>query len=266
MAAPGYLGTSQNGWPVYDDEHWQQHAVRFEVEGVGFWAANDDVAVVMGDFIQKYHDHIEPITLAVAEWPGYDDWSRALRPVRGQTSGFSNHGSCTACDLNSTRHPRGVHNTYSAAHRAALRELVNEYHGVLRSGEFYGPNSTIDGMHIEINTGPAAVKAEADRIRKLKTQEADMPLNDADIDKIWNADRIPVMDTDDPTKPADPKNPNWQVDSAIAQILKVVVRSEDRLGQLQKTINAQAGEISALKAQVAQLQTPAIDHPTTTTK
>lgn len=167
MAAAGYLGTSQNGWPVYDDAHWRQHAVRTEVEGVGFWSANADVAVVLDDFTQKYNDRIESITLPVTEWPGYDDWSRALRPVRGQTSGFSNHGSITARDLNSTEHPRGVHNTYSAAQRAELRKLVDEYDGVLRSGEFYGPGSTIDGMHIEINDGvtPAEVKRLADKIR-----------------------------------------------------------------------------------------------------
>jgi hypothetical protein len=167
------LGTSQNGWPVYDDT---SHFTRVKVAGVGFWAANDDVAVVLADFTQRFHDTIESITLPVSESPGYDDWSYNVRPVRGQTSGYSNHASSTAWDLNATRHPRGVHNTYSDLKRAGLRELVARYDGVLRDGEFY-QQGTIDGMHIEINAGPAAVKRVADRIRAHQ-EENDMELTD----------------------------------------------------------------------------------------
>lgn len=156
----GKIGISQNGWPVYDDT---SNFVRFEVEGVKFWAANNDVAVVMGDFIQRFHNTIEPIDQPVKESPGYDDWSYAVRPVRGQTDGYSNHGSATADDLNATRHPRGVRNTYTPAKRKVLRELVDRYDGVLRHGEFY--TSTIDGMHVEIDADRAEVKRVADRIR-----------------------------------------------------------------------------------------------------
>lgn len=183
MPPAGYLGTSQNGWPVYDDAHFKDHAVYTKVEGVGFWSANADVALVMDDFTQKYHDRIEHITLPVAEWPGYDDWSRALRPVRGQTTGYSNHGSCTARDLNSTRHPRGVHGTYTDLKRKGLRELVNDSlylvdgASVLRDGEFY-QTGTIDGMHVEANKGPAAFKIVADRIRAKAHEEDDMKLTD----------------------------------------------------------------------------------------
>lgn len=167
------LGTSQNGWTVYDDT---SHFTRVTVAGVGFWAANADVATVLADFTQRYNDTIESITLPVKEAPGYDDWSYAVRPVRGQTTGYSNHASATAWDLNSTRHPRGVHGTYPGDLRDKLKALVARYHGVLRDGEFY-TTSTIDGMHIEINAGAAAVKAEADRIRN-EHKEDDMELTD----------------------------------------------------------------------------------------
>jgi hypothetical protein len=170
------LGTSQNGWPVYDDT---ENFTRVKVEGVGFWAANDDVALVLADFTQRYHDTIEKITLPVSEDPGYDDWSYAVRPVRGQTEGYSNHASASAWDLNSTRHPRGVKNTYSASQRAKLKKLVerDEYQvggeSVLRDGEFYGPGATIDGMHIEINASAKSVAKAADQIRKAREEAED---------------------------------------------------------------------------------------------
>jgi len=153
------IGVSQNGWPVYTTT---APFVRFVVEGRGFWAANADVAVVMKDFISWFHKNIENINLTVKESPGYDDWSYAVRPVRGQTSGYSNHGSATAIDINATRHPRGVHGTYSASKRALLKKKIDSYGGVLRHGEFY--TSTIDGMHVEINKNAAAVAAAAHKI------------------------------------------------------------------------------------------------------
>ena len=200
------LGTSQNGWPVYDNT---DRFTRVTVEGVGFWAANRDVAVVLADFTQRYNDTIESITLPVKESPGYDDWSYAVRPVRGQTSGYSNHASATAWDLNSTRHPRGVHGTYSGLKRKGLKALVADYDGVLRDGEFYN-QGTIDGMHVEINDDAAAVKAMANKIRE---RNEDVALSSDD--KKWLEEAIvrkvrdlfedvrfienrPVRDTDPP--------------------------------------------------------------------
>lgn len=192
------IGTSQNGWPVYDDT---DHFTRVKVEGVGFWAANSDVAVVLADFAQKFNDRIESINLKVNEDPGYDDWSYAVRPVRGQTTGYSNHGSATAWDLNSTRHPRGVTGTYSSADRKRLRDLIDEYDGVLRHGEFY--SNVIDGMHVEINAGASAVKRMADKIReKNDVLNADdkkwleAKIKSAVLDVLQNEKFIPNITTD----------------------------------------------------------------------
>jgi len=175
------LGTSQNGWPVYDDATFRDHAVKCVVEGISvpMWAANDDVGTVLQDFAEWFHHEIEPLDMPVKEVPHSDDWSRALRAVRGQTTGFSNHGSCTAWDLNATRHPRGVKNTYSPANRAKLRAKIATYDGVLRHGEFY--TGTIDGMHVEINDSAAAVHRVAERIRatnQAAQEAADMELTD----------------------------------------------------------------------------------------
>lgn len=154
------IGTSQNGWPVYDTT---APFVRFTVEGRGFWAASADVATVLKDFITWYHKNIESINLKVKETPGYDDWSYAVRPVRGQTTGYSNHGSATAIDINATLHPRGVKNTFTKAQRDKIKAKIATYGGVLRHGEFY--TSTVDGMHVEINANAAAVAKMATKIR-----------------------------------------------------------------------------------------------------
>lgn len=160
------IGTSQNGWDVYDET---SHFTRVTVEGRGFWAANEDVAWLLADFTQRFHDTIESINLPVAEAPGYDDWSWNVRPIRGQTTGYSNHGSATAWDLNATRHPRGVHGTYSPSKRTLLRKLVDRYEGALRHGEFY--LGTIDGMHVEVNVNRAKVAA---LVARLKEEEEEM--------------------------------------------------------------------------------------------
>lgn len=158
------IGTSQNGWTVYSDT---SNFTRFEAAGVKFWAANSDVAVIAADFINWYDKNIESINLKVKETPGYDDWSYAVRPIRGQTSGYSNHGSATAWDLNATRHPRGVKGTHTPAERDKLRTKLQEYRGVIRHGEFY--TGTVDGMHFEIDDDRTAVNQVATAIRKRNT-------------------------------------------------------------------------------------------------
>jgi hypothetical protein len=254
VSAPGYIGTSQNGWPVYDDDHFRDHAVRITVAGVAFWAASSDVAVVLGDFTQKYNDTIESITLPVKEAPGYDDWSRALRPVRGQTSGYSNHASITAWDLNSSRHPRGVHNTYSAAHRKVLHALVNDDLylvgglSVLRDGEFY--NSTIDGMHIEINAGPSAVKIVADRIRNLSEGLTVVSLSKADVAKLIHDEVLNVLRKEEfiPNTPLDgtKASGNWTVQG-------VLEKADQKADRANANDNAQNDAIAALTAKVDKL-------------
>jgi hypothetical protein len=166
------IGISQNGYPVYDNT---DHFVQFEFKGRKFWAADDEVATVFLYWLAWCEDHLEPINLPVHETPGYDDWSWNVRPVRGQTTGYSNHSSATAIDRNSTLHPRGVRGTYSHAQRVAMAdELAGPVlRGVLRAGEFY-TTSTIDGMHFEINDDRAAVKAAANRIRENDVTKDDV--------------------------------------------------------------------------------------------
>ncbi|HST86294.1 MAG TPA: hypothetical protein VLL08_31440 [Kineosporiaceae bacterium] len=172
---------SQNGWPAYATT---EHFTRFTAGGAGWWAANDDVAVVFAEFIRQFVKRIESL-----KGPILDDWSWANRLVRGSTSVVSNHGSATAIDLNSLKHPRGVHNTFSRVDRAVMHEIrdsITDNNGdpVLRLGMDY--DSTVDDMHVEINANAARVKQAANEIRKA--QEDEMP----SVDDLVKALR-PVM-------------------------------------------------------------------------
>lgn len=151
---------SQNGWPAYDTT---AHFTRFTAGEQKWWAANDDVAVVFGEFVKEFVRRIEKI-----KGPILDDWSYANRLVRGSTKTVSNHGSATAIDLNSLQHPRGVPNTFSKAEQIIMRDIKNKITdnagvSVLRLGMDY--KTVVDDMHVEINASPAKVKQAANKIR-----------------------------------------------------------------------------------------------------
>jgi len=175
---------SQNGWIAYPDT---SHFVRKTVAEFAFWAANADVAVVLGEFVRRFAKEVEPLKLHPMTC-----WSYANRLVRGSTSVVSNHGSATAIDLNAPDHPRGVRNTFSPNDRDTMHHIKNsimdnEGRPVLRLGMDY--ENTPDDMHIEINANAARVKQAADKIRKR-----DMELtkaNLADIGEAVAAHKIP---------------------------------------------------------------------------
>lgn len=93
-----------------------------------------------------WHERIEPVDQGIL-----DDWGWAVRPVRGQTTGYSNHAAGTAVDLNATRHPRGVSlaRTFKAWQWVRIRARLRLYRGALRWGGDY-QRSPVDGMHVEI--------------------------------------------------------------------------------------------------------------------
>lgn len=151
---------SQNGWPAYAVT---DNYVRAASQGFAFWAANRDVAIVLGEFIRRFDLEVEEI-----DGPVRDDWSYANRLVRGSTSTISNHGSATAIDLNALKHPRGVRNTFSTAQQKRMHQIRDAIaddsgHPVLRLGMDF--QSTVDDMHVEINANATRVKEAADRIR-----------------------------------------------------------------------------------------------------
>jgi hypothetical protein len=165
------VARSQNGWTVLESA---PAAVTVPGTDVRLTIRPGDVAVVLLEVARRFHDEVEPIDRGIR-----DDWGWAYRPIRGKNSGFSNHASATAIDLNATQHPRGVRNTFTPAQERAVRRILaatrDERTGreVVRWGEDY--QSTVDGMHFEINADAAAVARVANRI---KEEDEDMKATD----------------------------------------------------------------------------------------
>ena len=146
---------SQNGWPASKD----QAAIgikSFDIRGTDISIrCQASAGVILAAFAAEFHEKIEPIDKGQ-----FDDWSYAYRPVRGQTTGLSNHASGTAIDLNATKHPLGKSKTFTPVQEIRLKELVKKYG--LRWGGTY--KSRPDEMHFEIIETPEQVKL---RIKKL---------------------------------------------------------------------------------------------------
>lgn len=235
------LGTSQNGWPVNDDTN---RYVRTSVAGVGFWSANADVATVLDDFTSWYHRTIESITLPVRETPGYDDWSYAVRPVRGQTTGYSNHGSATARDLNATRHPRGVKGTHTAGERKLIAARIATYGGVLRHGEFY--SGTIDGMHVEINDDAVAVAKVAARIRAAAAPaKPAAPIKEGTVKDFSTKHELTAADVKAYGQPA-------LIAGKSEKSFGELVRFPPATERVRRELTAQIGALTALVGQLLQ--------------
>ena len=181
------MPTSQNGWPVLEAA---PPLITVPGCGVRFRVRPGDVAVIFADLVTLFDRRVEDVDTvghpAGAPAPAIaggepskvdDDWSYAYRPVRGKSSGFSNHASGTAIDLNATQHPRGEEGTYSRAQKRAVRTIMSRYvdpqsgRCVVRWGEDYVHNPAkgqyVDGMHFEINADAAAVERVVDRLRRL---------------------------------------------------------------------------------------------------
>ncbi len=170
------MATSQNGWPVFTSGSDPGLTAIPKVIGR---VRKGDVAVIMAYIVDRFDREVEDVDA------GRDDWGYAYRAIRGQTSGYSNHASATAIDLNATQHPRGVRNTFTAAQKRKVHAMLEDLEGVVRWGEDYTLGQ-IDGMHFEIDAGPAAVKRVADKIRsgKLGTHTPDEDYSGTYIERI----------------------------------------------------------------------------------
>ncbi|MDR2256966.1 MAG: peptidoglycan-binding protein [Arthrobacter sp.] len=123
-----------------------------------------DVATIFTALVNFIHAHVEDVS------KGADDWGGNVRPIRGKTTGYSNHASYTAIDINALQHPRGVEGTWTPAQASAIRQFLKDtLEGVVRFGEDYSRKlSLVDGMHFEINANAAAVARVAAKLRGEK--------------------------------------------------------------------------------------------------
>lgn len=136
--------TSQNGWPVHVNQ-----SKLVPLSYVTGRVASGDVHTILAHFCAWFDAHVEPITKG-------HSWGYAYRAIRGQSSGYSNHASGTAIDLNAPKHPLGASGTFTAAQAAAIRKQLERYDGALRWGGDYSGRK--DEMHFEINCNAAKLR------------------------------------------------------------------------------------------------------------
>ena len=138
------IRTSQNGWPVHTNQ------LRLKVLSyVTGRVAGGDVLYLFAHFCAWFDKNIEPIRKR-------ESWGYAYRAIRGQSTGYSNHASGTAIDLNAPDHPLGRDGTFTKAQEAKLRAQLKKYKGALRWGGDYAGRK--DEMHFEINCSAAQLK------------------------------------------------------------------------------------------------------------
>lgn len=155
---------SQNGYVANDVALTKVYTV--PKSKVKFRLRKGPVAAVLLYVAAWVDENIEDIDTraGVRGFDVADDWSFAVRPIRGQTKTLSNHASGTAIDINAVSHGRGVHGTWSASEKAKIHAFLATLDGVVRWGEDYSSASVIDGMHFEINASEARVAAVAKKI------------------------------------------------------------------------------------------------------
>lgn len=146
--------TSQNGLSVLFDNKTSGECPRLRkwiVPGTDrhLYLRDGSVGFVLVHFAYWFHRRVE--RLDAGTW---DDWGWAVRPIRGQTSGYSNHASGSAMDLNAVQHPLGSVGTFAYRVRgvwayARIRAHLLRYRGCIRWGGDYTGRK--DEMHFEVN-------------------------------------------------------------------------------------------------------------------
>jgi hypothetical protein len=149
---------SQNGWPASKDPA----AIKvgsYLVPGTKIkLRVAQRCAPLLIAFAAEFHNRVEPI-----DEGSLDDWGFNYRPIRGQTTGLSNHSSASAIDLNSSKHPLGKRNTFTASQRDVLDELCAKYK--IKGG--YTFIKRADDMHFEMACSPSEATAH---IKALKLE------------------------------------------------------------------------------------------------
>ncbi|MFC4854212.1 M15 family metallopeptidase [Actinophytocola glycyrrhizae] len=155
--------TSQNGWPV------NTPLVTRDVPGtnVRLRVAEGPAGEVLIHVASQVSARVENVSMD-SEAGERDDWGHAHRNVRGGEA-VSNHASGTAIDLNATRHPLGVRDTFTPEQQQEIRTILHEVDNVVRWGGDY--RNRADDMHFEIIGSQEEVAAVAARLRNAQQQQ-----------------------------------------------------------------------------------------------
>lgn len=137
--------TSQNGWPALAADHKALHTwiIPARTGTIRLRLRNGSAGFILAHFALWFAETIEPLAGKVA-----DDWGYASRPIRGQTSGLSNHAAGCAMDLNATKHVLGKRGTFGRTKAARIVARLALYEGCIRWGGTYQRRA--DEMHFEV--------------------------------------------------------------------------------------------------------------------
>jgi hypothetical protein len=219
------VATSQNGWPVLFDSNGTA------VYTIG--SADRQIRLVAGpggemlaDFFRWFDASIRDIDPGIL-----DEWGWAVRPIRGQVSGYSNHASATAGDVDATKWPIGSapESYLTAAEIAKIRVKLREYRGCIRwGGDYIGRK---DPMHFELDEDPATVA------------------------RVW-AETKGVSDVgilDEQLKRSGPMGFVMSVRDALADSLLILRQLNVKSDSLAKASAREAASLAALEASVKAL-------------
>ena len=158
---------SQNRWPVIESNRTTGPLPRlrkFVVPGTGrhLFLRDGAAGFLLAHFALWWHEVISPLDGGV-----WDEWGWAVRPVRGQSTGYSNHASGTAADLDATQYPRGIAilARFKPLQVRLIRLRLRLYRGTLGWGGDY--SRTPDGMHVELTACPLS---QAERVARRLTR------------------------------------------------------------------------------------------------
>ena len=149
--------TSQNGWPVIPSGTDKRLVKIPRILGR---VRKGDVATIFTDLVTYFDEHVEDVD------QGEDDWGYAFRAIRGTSTGYSNHASATAVDINALRHPLGASGTFSRKQTEKIRAMLrNRYLNKVRWGGDYRGRK--DEMHFEINGSAADLRKVVAHLKKI---------------------------------------------------------------------------------------------------
>lgn len=136
--------TSVNGWPVLQAGSPKLHTwvIPARTGEVRIRLRNGSAGFLLAHFLLWFAEVVEPLRGGIT-----DDWGWAVRPVRGMTTGYSNHSSGCAADVNATKHPLGAEGTFTPRQVRLIRRRLR-WMGVLVWGGNY--HFRKDPMHFEI--------------------------------------------------------------------------------------------------------------------
>src|SRR5690348_1682139 len=95
------MATSQNGWPVL---FTSAGTTVYTVSNAGrtMRLVAGPGGEMLADWFRWWDANIRDLDPGIP-----DEWGWAVRPIRGQSAGYSNHASATAGDVDATKWPIG---------------------------------------------------------------------------------------------------------------------------------------------------------------